>query len=145
MFNELYKRSMDEVKPDEILVQRTKKLMHKEIKNKHKKLYKYVTAAACLIITFSLFRVTFNSSKNISNTQDALIGEIGELNGGVPISNTSPIPNQGDFTGAGSYNEIKGFFSADVKAPEGLHSQSSDNLLVRIIKGIFSWFRNLFN
>ena len=83
MFNELYKKSMDDVKPDELLVQKTKNLMHKELKKKPKKFYKYATIAACLLITFSLFKVSFQSANNSISIEDAHIVNVSNLNGGA--------------------------------------------------------------
>jgi len=41
MFSKLYKKSMDSIKPDELLIQKTKDAMHKELKKKPKAFYKY--------------------------------------------------------------------------------------------------------
>lgn len=142
MFNELYKKSMDDIKPDELLLQRTKNLMHKELKKKPKKIYRYTTVAACLIITFSLFRVTFYSTDNVTSTQDASIGDVGELSGGAPLSNSSPIPNAGVFIEAGNSTEVKGYFSAN--ETDGA-VYSNDNVFIRIIKSIVKWFKELFS
>lgn len=140
MFNELYKKSMEDVTPDELLVQKTKNLMHKELKKKPKKIYKYATAAACLIITFSLFRVTFNSLDNVTSTQDASIGDVGELSGGAPLSNSSPIPNSGVFIEAGNSSGVKGYFSAN-EVDGAVYS--NENVFVRIIKSVVNWFKDL--
>jgi len=142
MFNELYKKSMDDIKPDELLVQRTKNLMHKELKKKPKKIYKYVTVAACLIITFSLFRVTFNSTDKVTGTQDTFVGDVGEFSGGAPISNSSPIPNAGVFIEAGNSSEVKGYFSAN-EADGAVYS--NENVFVKIIKSVVKWFKDLFS
>ena len=161
MFDELYKKSMDDIKPDELLVQKTKNAMHKELKKKPKNFYKYATAAACLIITFSLFRVTFNSSNNLVNSEVS-IGNIEGLNGGAPPNTFSPsdnsikgqidmspstngLPSTGNFITAGessSGNRVNGYFS--VQSDQSI-SSSNDNIFVRIIKEIINWFKNLFN
>ena len=140
MFNELYKKSMDDIKPDELLVQRTKNLMHKELKKKPKKIYKYVTAAACLIITLSLFRVTFNSTDKVTSTQDAFIGDVGELSGGVSFDSANSIPNPNAFITSGNSTGVKGYFSSN-SVDESV--SSNENVFIRIIKSVVKWFKDL--
>lgn len=140
MFNELYKKSMDDVKPDEVLVQRTKNLMHKELKKKPKRFYKYATIAACLLITFSLFRVTFQSANNSITIEDAHMGNVSELNGGA-IKGYSTINNSTD-----SLNGSIPFGSSHFEASASSSStQNEGNIFIRIIKSIVVWFKNIFN
>ena len=125
MFKELYKKKMDDVKPDELLVQKTKTAMHKEINNKHKSYYKYITAAACLIITFSFFRFTFNTSMNNAYEADTVMDSLNSQKGDVPIN---------------SY-----FSVSSCSSDSSLLSIGESNIFIRFIKSIIEWFKNLFN
>ena len=144
MFDESYKKSMDNVKPDELLIKKTKNAMHKEIKKKPTSFYKYAAAAACLIITFSLFRITFDSLDNSVSTTDTMIGNISDKNSENPPNSFSApgivLPNSGNFTQAGSSQNINEYF-ADAQV-DSLSSQ--DNIFVRTIKSVINWFKNLF-
>jgi len=139
MFDELYKKSMDDVKPDDLLIQKTKNLMHKELKKKPKTFYKYVAAVACFIITFSLFRISFDTASNV-NIQDTSIGDVGNLDKDVTFDAAAPdtFPNSNNFISAGSSEEVKGYFS-------NTSYSSNDNVFIRIIKTIVAWFQDLFS
>lgn len=134
MFDELYKKAMDEVAPDELLIKKTKNAMHKEVNNKYKKFYKYGAVAACLIITFSLFRFTFNMSMTggADFVNDAMIEDLND--------STKPILNEGN--SAHGNIPIDSYFSAGSS-----DMMSSDSIIDKIfgwIGDIIDWFKKLF-
>lgn len=135
MFDELYKKAMDEVRPDELLIRKTKNAMNKELNNKYKKFYKYGAVAACLIITFSLFRVSFDSMNSTSDSADFTKGVVmEELNSGA-----RPVLNEGNST-HGIPIDIN--FSA-----ESSDMASTDSIMDKLfgwIGDIIDWFKNLF-
>jgi len=139
MLDELYKKSMEDVKPDELLVQRTKKLMKAELKKKPRNFYKYASIAACLIVTFSLFRIAYDSANDVNYVSESLEikGNISTLDknfggttntGGVPISR--PNVNLSASPDMSSMESVKGGFLGSI---------------FEFFESIIEWFKNLFN
>ena len=135
MLNELYKKSMEEVEPDELLIQRTKNLMKKELKKKPKSFYKYASIAACLIITFSLFRIVYDSSNDVYYS-----GESIEFN-----DNISALDKNMEGTINAGRVPINNFASsADLSSVESVRGGFLDSIF-EFFESIIKWIRNLFN
>ena len=154
MFNELYKKSMDDIKPDELLVKKTKNAMNKELKNKPKTFYKYAATAACLIITFSLFRFSFNIKNNATmssinnDTNNSVSDSLDLPKPNNSISTPVTLPNANNFIQAGNKGTP---FSADTSDNMSHSLSSAKKINIPIISnlldwigGIIEWFKELF-
>lgn len=135
MLDELYKKSMEDVEPDELLVQRTKKLMKAELKKKPKNFYKYASIAACLIITFSLFRIAYDSSNDVYYASESIgindsISTLDKNMGGTTNTGGVPISNFASSTDMSSVESVSGGFLGSI---------------FKFFESIIKWIRNLFN
>jgi len=139
MLDELYKKSMEDVEPDELLVRRTKNLMKAELKKKPKNFYKYASIAACLIITFSLFRIAYDSSNDVYYASESIgindsVSTLDKNIGGTP--NTSGVPI--------SKPSVNFSASYDMSSMESVKGGFLDSIC-EFFESIIDWFKNLFN
>ena len=137
MLDELYKKSMEDVEPDELLVRRTKNLMKAELKKKPRNFYKYASIVACLIVTFSLFRIVYDSANDMDFASESVgikdsISTLDKNMGGVPNTGGVPI----------SRPSLDSSFSADMNSMESVSGGFLGSIF-EFFESIIDWFKNL--
>ena len=141
MLDELYKKSMEDVEPDELLVQRTKNLMKAELKKKPKNFYKYASIAACLIITFSLFRIAYDSSNDVYYASESI-----GINNSISTldKNMEGAPNTGRVPISRPSIDANFSSSADMSTVESVNGGFLGSIF-KFFESIIEWVGNLFN